>query len=86
MFESMTKVVSQNELKVLVSKHLLTDAIGNNIEKACQGIYPLQNVCYKISQMKYFCWGGEEWERIEGLHILLYFYRCLHAKHFMSIA
>ena len=61
MFESMTKVVSQNELKVLVSKHLLTDAIGNNIEKACQGIYPLQNVCYKISQMRplqYFCLGG----------------------------
>jgi small subunit ribosomal protein S3Ae len=44
MFESMTKVVSQNELKELVRKHLLTDAIGNNIEKACQGIYPLQNV------------------------------------------
>ena len=51
MFESMTKVVSQNELKVLVSKHLLTDTVGSNIEKACQGIYPLQNVCYKISQM-----------------------------------
>lgn len=43
MVEIMTKEASTSELKELVQKFIL-EAIGNQIEKACKGIYPLQNV------------------------------------------
>ncbi|KAG9295965.1 hypothetical protein G9A89_011817 [Geosiphon pyriformis] len=43
MFEIMTSQVSTVDLKELVLK-LVPEVIGREIEKACQGIYPLQSV------------------------------------------
>lgn len=43
MFEIMTKESSSCELKELVAK-FIPEVMGKAIEKACQGIYPLQNV------------------------------------------
>jgi small subunit ribosomal protein S3Ae len=44
MFEIMIREASSCDLKQLVHK-LVPEVIGREIEKACQGIYPLQN-CY----------------------------------------
>merc|ERR1711860_297790 len=41
--EIMTREVSSNDLKEVVNK-LIPDSIGKDIEKACQGIYPLHDV------------------------------------------
>lgn len=46
MFEIMTSQVSGSDLKSLVQK-LIPDSIGKAIEKSCQSIYPLQNVCIR---------------------------------------
>ncbi|CAE6434330.1 hypothetical protein ACGC1H_001402 [Rhizoctonia solani] len=43
MFEIMTKEATSCDLKELVQK-FVPEAIGREIEKACRGIYPLQNV------------------------------------------
>ncbi|QRV76260.1 ribosomal S3Ae family [Ceratobasidium sp. AG-Ba] len=43
MFEIMTKEATSCDLKELVQK-FVPEAIGKEIEKACRGIYPLQNV------------------------------------------
>jgi len=43
MFEVMTREASTCDLKELVQK-FFPESIGREIEKACQGIYPLQNV------------------------------------------
>merc|ERR1712168_1219909 len=43
MVEIMTREVSANDLKEVVSK-LIPDSIGRDIEKACQGIFPLHDV------------------------------------------
>jgi len=43
MFEIMTTEVSNCDLKELVKK-FVPEVIGHGIEKACQGIYPLQSV------------------------------------------
>jgi len=43
MFEVMTREASSCDLKELVQK-FFPESIGREIEKACQGIYPLQNV------------------------------------------
>lgn len=43
MVEIITDDVSKSDLKGVVSK-LLPDAIAKDIEKACQGIYPLHDV------------------------------------------
>jgi small subunit ribosomal protein S3Ae len=43
MFEIMTREASSCDLKELVQK-FVPEVIGRDIEKACQGIYPLQNV------------------------------------------
>ena len=43
MFEVMNKQVASSDLKELVAK-LTPEIMGKEIEKACQGIYPLQNV------------------------------------------
>lgn len=43
MFEIMTREASSVDLKELVHK-FIPEAIGREIEKACRGIYPLQNV------------------------------------------
>merc|ERR1712055_1013641 len=43
MVEIMTREVSSNDLKEVVSK-LIPDSIGRDIEKACQGIFPLHDV------------------------------------------
>lgn len=43
MTQIMTKHVSASDLKTLVPK-FSTEVIGEEIEKACNGIYPLQNV------------------------------------------
>jgi len=43
MFEVMTREATSCDLKELVSK-FVPESIGREIEKACQGIYPLQNV------------------------------------------
>jgi len=42
MFDIMSKEASSCDLKELVQK-FIPEAIGREIEKACQGIYPLQN-------------------------------------------
>jgi len=43
MTDIMTREVSSNDLKAVVNK-LIPDSIGKDIEKACQGIYPLHDV------------------------------------------
>jgi small subunit ribosomal protein S3Ae len=43
MFEIMTREATSVDLKELVQK-FIPEAIGREIEKACRGIYPLQNV------------------------------------------
>merc|ERR1712055_40197 len=43
MVEIMTREVAANDLKEVVSK-LIPDSIGRDIEKACQGIFPLHDV------------------------------------------
>jgi small subunit ribosomal protein S3Ae len=43
MVEIMTREVSQSDLKDVVNK-LIPDSIGKDIEKVCQGIYPLHDV------------------------------------------
>jgi len=43
MVEMMTREVAANDLKEVVSK-LIPDSIGRDIEKSCQGIYPLHDV------------------------------------------
>jgi small subunit ribosomal protein S3Ae len=43
MVEMMMREVSVNDLKEVVNK-LIPDSIGKDIEKACQGIYPLHDV------------------------------------------
>jgi small subunit ribosomal protein S3Ae len=43
MVEIMSKEASSSDLKELVSK-LVPDTIGKDIERACQAIYPLENV------------------------------------------
>ncbi|XP_023215413.1 small ribosomal subunit protein eS1 [Centruroides vittatus] len=43
MVESMNREVSSSDLKEVVGK-LIPDSIGKDIEKACQGIYPLHDV------------------------------------------
>jgi small subunit ribosomal protein S3Ae len=56
MFEVMTAQVAGSDLKAVVQK-LIPDAIGKAVEKACQSIYPLQNVCIRkvklLKQPKY---------------------------------
>ena len=44
MFEVMTNAVQGVDLKEFVKTKLVTATMGTEIEKACQGIYPLQNV------------------------------------------
>merc|ERR1712113_667837 len=46
MVDIMTREVSSNDLKEVVHK-LIPDSIGKDIEKACQGIYPLHDVCVR---------------------------------------
>lgn len=46
MVDIMTREVSSNDLKEVVNK-LIPDSIGKDIEKACQGIYPLHDVCIR---------------------------------------
>lgn len=43
MVDTITQDVVQNDLKDVVSK-LLPDSIAKDIEKKCQGIYPLHDV------------------------------------------
>lgn len=56
MFEIMQAEVAGSDLKTVVQK-LIPDAIGKQIEKSCQSIYPLQNVCIRkvklLKQPKY---------------------------------
>eukprot|EP00775_Hariotina_reticulata_P002662 gene2662-2962_t len=46
MVEIMSREASSCDLKELVAK-FIPEAIGKDIEKACQGIYPLQNVAVR---------------------------------------
>eukprot|EP00798_Chlamydomonas_sp_ICE-L_P006292 gene6292-2925_t len=46
MTDIMARECSTVDLKDLVAK-FIPEAIGKDIEKACQGIYPLQNVCIR---------------------------------------
>eukprot|EP00274_Cyanoptyche_gloeocystis_P006692 CAMPEP_0196666476 /NCGR_PEP_ID=MMETSP1086-20130531/64522_1 /TAXON_ID=77921 /ORGANISM="Cyanoptyche gloeocystis , Strain SAG4.97" /LENGTH=260 /DNA_ID=CAMNT_0042003671 /DNA_START=86 /DNA_END=868 /DNA_ORIENTATION=+ len=50
MMEIMTKEASSCDLKELVLK-FIPDSIGKEIEKACTGIYPLQNVSIRKVKM-----------------------------------
>merc|ERR1712150_241984 len=43
MVEIMTREVTANDLKEVVNK-MIPDSIGKDIEKSCQGIYPLHDV------------------------------------------
>ena len=46
MVDIMTREVSSNDLKELVNK-LIPDSIAKDIEKACQGVFPLHEVCVR---------------------------------------
>ncbi|KAK7819390.1 hypothetical protein U0070_025418 [Myodes glareolus] len=50
MMEIMTREVQTNDLKEVVNK-LIPDSIGNDIEKACQSIYPLHDVFVRKGKM-----------------------------------
>lgn len=55
MVEIITNDVTKSDLKGVVSK-LLPDAIAKDIEKACQGIYPLHDVYIrKVSRILNLC-------------------------------
>lgn len=56
MVEQITSEIAKSDLKGVVSK-LLPDAIAKDIEKACQGIYPLHDVYIrKVRTVAYnFC-------------------------------
>ena len=43
MLDIITREVASNDMKEVVNK-LIPDSIGKDIEKACQGIYPLHDV------------------------------------------
>ena len=43
MIQIMNREVSNGDLRMLVNK-LIPDSIAKDIEKACQGIYPLHDV------------------------------------------
>lgn len=48
MFDIMTEEASKCDLKELVQKFIsMPESIGLEIEKACQSIFPLQNVCIR---------------------------------------
>eukprot|EP00178_Gracilaria_changii_P010419 TRINITY_DN30329_c0_g1_i1.p1 TRINITY_DN30329_c0_g1~~TRINITY_DN30329_c0_g1_i1.p1 ORF type:complete len:267 (-),score=43.78 TRINITY_DN30329_c0_g1_i1:94-894(-) len=48
MFDIMTEEASKCDLKELVQKFCsMPESIGHEIEKACQSIFPLQNVCIR---------------------------------------
>lgn len=54
MVETITADVVQNDLKEVVCK-LLPDSIAKDIEKKCQGIYPLHDVYIrKVSSVSLF--------------------------------
>lgn len=53
MVEIITDDVSKSDLKGVVSK-LLPDAIAKDIEKACQGIYPLHDVYIRKVSIEFF--------------------------------
>lgn len=77
MFEIMTKEATSCDLKELVQK-FVPEAIGREIEKACRGIYPLQNVFvrkakilkapkFDLSKLLELHGGGSD---VRGDHIL----------------
>jgi len=52
MVEIVTREVSSNDMKEVVNK-LIPDSIGKDIEKTCQGIYPLHDVLiHKVKVLK----------------------------------
>merc|ERR1711953_980054 len=52
MVELVSREVSANDMKEVVNK-LIPDSIGKDIEKACQGIYPLHDVLiHKVKILK----------------------------------
>merc|ERR1712043_121756 len=52
MVEIMTREVTANDLKEVVNK-MIPDSIGKDIEKSCQGIYPLHDVMiHKVKVLK----------------------------------
>lgn len=51
MVDTITQDVVQNDLKEVVCK-LLPDSIAKDIEKKCQGIYPLHDVY--IRKVRYY--------------------------------
>merc|ERR1712223_907139 len=52
MVEIITREVSSNDVKEVVNK-LIPDSIGKDIEKSCQGIYPLHDVLiHKVKVLK----------------------------------
>merc|ERR1712243_224791 len=52
MVEIISREVSGNDMKEVVTK-LITDSIGKDIEKSCQGIYPLHDVLiHKVKVLK----------------------------------
>ena len=61
MVEIMTREVSGGDLRELVNK-LLPDSIAKDIEKSCQGIYPLHDVhIRKIKVLKKPKFDSEYW-------------------------
>merc|ERR1712108_127634 len=52
MVDIVTREVSSNDMKEVVNK-LIPDSIGKDIEKSCQGIYPLHDVLiHKVKVLK----------------------------------
>jgi ribosomal protein S3AE len=52
MVEIITRDVTSSDLKEVVNK-LLPDSIAKDIEKACQGIYPLHDVYIRKVRIHY---------------------------------
>lgn len=51
MVDNITSSISNSDLRVVVNK-LIPDSIAKDIEKACQGIYPLHDVYIrKVSKL-----------------------------------
>lgn len=64
MVEIITRDVTSSDLKEVVNK-LLPDSIAKDIEKACQGIYPLHDVYIRkvcsLFLLKDFDWLSGGW-------------------------
>merc|ERR1712212_1163042 len=71
MSEIITREVTSNDMKEVVNK-LIPDSIGKDIEKSCQGIYPMHDVLiHKVGTFSGVTLGSAEAFAVEDSKALL---------------